>query len=125
LTETVKVVTSLAGTVTESGKLIRSSPDAVVPASNGESDALVLGVNLNAVSENVWEAPFVFDRMNVNRVGIVTELLIRPKLAESGSNKIVAAAAWVRFSRPGPLGRRPDIHRSRLRVLDNTIGGVG
>jgi hypothetical protein len=58
--ETVKVVTPLAGTVTEAGKLIRLSPDVVVPASNGESDALVLGVNFHAASENVWDAPIVF-----------------------------------------------------------------
>ena len=46
--ETVNVAVPLAGTVTEAGKLIRLSPDVVVPASNGTSDALVLGVNFDA-----------------------------------------------------------------------------
>jgi len=107
LTETVNVVVPLAGTVTEAGKLIRLSPDVVVPTSNGTSDALVLGVNFEAAIENVWFAPVVFDTANVNDVGVLFEALTLPKLAESGSKKIVAAAACVRFSRPAPWAVGP------------------
>ena len=117
LTETVKVVVPLAGTVTKAGKLIRLSPDVVVSASNAMSVALVLGVNFNAANENVWSAPVVFDKVKLKKLTL-------PKLAESGSKKTVAFAALVRFSRPAPWGRWADVLRSRLCVLDDTIGGV-
>ena len=100
LTDTVKLVAPLAGTVTEAGKLIRLSPDVVVPASNRLGAAL--GVNFNAASEKVWDMPLELVSVNVNGCGWVLELLTFPKLAESGSNEIVAFAALVRFSRPAP-----------------------
>ena len=101
-TDTVKVVAPLAGTVTEAGKLIRLSAEVVVPASNGMRDALVLGVNFNAASEKVWDMPLESVSDKANGCGWVLELLTIPKLAESGSNQIVAFAALVRFSRPAP-----------------------
>ncbi len=107
LTETVKLVIPLAGTVTEAGKLIRLLPDVVVPASNGTSEALVLGVNFEAATENVWAVLLVFDRVNVNGAELFLQPLTLPKLAESGSNKIVAVAALVRFSRPAPWAVGP------------------
>lgn len=100
LTETVKVVVPLAGTVTKAGKLIRLSPDVVVSASNAMSVALVLGVNFNAANENVWSAPVVFDNVKLKKLTL-------PKLAESGSKKTVAFAALVRFSRPAPWAVGP------------------
>ena len=66
------------------------------------SDALVLGVNFKAASEKVWDMPLESVSVNVNGCGWVLELLTFPKLAESGSNEIVALAALVRFSRPAP-----------------------
>ena len=69
LTDTVKVVAPLAGTVTEAGKLIRLSPGVVVPASNGMSAAFALGVNFKAASEKVWDMPLESVSVNVNSCG--------------------------------------------------------
>jgi uncharacterized membrane protein len=100
LTETVKVVVPLAGTVTKAGKLIRLSPDVVVSASNAMSVALVLGVNFNAANENVWSAPVVFDNVKLKKLTL-------PKLAESGS----------KGRKDGNEGRRPNGPRGRSREL--------
>jgi hypothetical protein len=107
LTETVNVVVPLAGTVKEAGNLIRLSPALVVPASNGMRDGLVLGANFRAASERVWPAPVVFDTVIGNDAGLLFEELTLPKLAESGSKKIVASAALLRFSRPAPCAVGP------------------